>query len=398
MVRNACFTSESVTEGHPDKICDQIADAVLDEILTYEPDAHVACEVSAANGIVLVMGETSALKKPDYGEIVRKVIEGIGYGQPESGFDLSHCATMVVMNSQSPDIRMGVDSSREYQMGNAEALDLAGAGDQGMMVGFACDETPELMPLPISLAHKLTQRLAKVRKNGCLPWLLPDGKSQVTVRYDKAGEPLCCATIVVSAQHRADVPGEELERAVRREVIEAVIPPEMSTDQTKIWINPTGRFVLGGPAADSGLTGRKIMVDTYGGYVSHGGGAFSGKDPSKVDRTGAYMARYIAKNIVASGLARHCMIQLAYAIGVAQPVSVYLDTDGTGILPDEVLSVIVRTCFDMRPAAMIEKFGLKQPVYSQVSCYGHFGRGELNLPWEQTDMAFLLSAFRGIRY
>lgn len=397
MIRNAYFTSESVTEGHPDKVCDQIADAVLDAIIAAEPSAHVACEVAAGNGVLMIMGETSAKHMPDYISIARRTIEEIGYGSPESGFDLSRCGFVTAMNQQSPDIQLGVNQSQEKKAGASDAGDVLGAGDQGMMVGFACDETPELMPLPISLAHTLTKRLAEVRKSGKLPWLLPDGKSQVTIRYDEKGRPAYCEAVVISAQHRDVLSQSELQKEIKKHVIDAVMPPHLMKPDTKIFINPTGRFVVGGPQGDSGLTGRKIMADTYGGLASHGGGSFSGKDPTKVDRTGAYMARYIAKNVVASGLASRCTVQLAYIIGVAKPVSVYLDTEGTGVLPDEVLAVIVETCFDMRPSGMISKLDLWRPIYRQVASYGHFGRPELDLPWEKTDMAHILSTFKKIR-
>lgn len=393
---NRCFTSESVTEGHPDKLCDQIADAVLDEILTTKPNARVACECAAANGIVMVMGETSASTLPNIDKIVRNTISKAGYDTRESGFDVANCTVITAMNRQSPDIAMGVVCSQETRMGDSGDQSVIGAGDQGMMFGFACDETPELMPLPIAMAHGLTRRLAQVRKDGKHAWLLPDGKSQVTIEYSQQGEPLRCEAVVVSAQHKADVNMKNLRRAIVEDVIVPEIPARLLDKETKIHINPTGRFVVGGPAADSGLTGRKIIADTYGGYAGHGGGSFSGKDPTKVDRTGAYMARYVAKNIVAAGLARRCAVQVAYAIGIARPVSVLIDSQGTGILPDHVLAVIVDQCFDFRPAGMIETLRLRRPIYRQVSCYGHFGRADGDIPWEETDMVSLLSAFKEI--
>lgn len=394
MLRNKSFTSESVTEGHPDKICDQVADAILDEIIATQPEARVACECAAGNGIVLVMGETSATAIPDISGIVRRIMVNAGYSGPESGFDFAASTVIMALSPQSPDIAQGVAHSLENRAGDDDAKSVLGAGDQGMMFGFACDETPELMPLPISLAHCLTRRLAAVRKEKKLPWLRPDGKSQVTIRYNEMGNPERCEAIVVSAQHAPGVGGDTLRDAIIQDVILPVIPSQYLDRETKIHINPTGRFVLGGPAADSGLTGRKIIADTYGGYASHGGGSFSGKDPTKVDRTGAYMARYMAKNIVAAGLARRCTVQVAYAIGVARPVSVMVDTEGTGMLPDEALSLIVDHCFDLRPGAMIETLGLRRPIYSRVSCYGHFGRMDDEIPWELTNMVPILSAFK----
>ena len=371
------LTSESVTCGHPDKVCDQISDAILDAILAQDPEAHVACEVTAWTDNVNIMGEVTAAAHPDYEAIARRVIRDIGYDKPGVGFDAGSCRIHVNLHTQSPDIAQGVDHKSQED---------TGAGDQGMMFGSACRETEDLMPLPITLAVRLAKRLEQVRREGVLPWLLPDGKSQVSVEYED-GKPVRIATVVISAQHSASVPTETLREAVRREVIDPVLPEELVDDETAYFINPTGRFVIGGPAGDSGLTGRKIIADTYGGAARHGGGAFSGKDPTKVDRTGAYMARYLAKNIVAAGLADRCEVQLAYAIGLADPVSVMVDTFGTGKVSDEALAAWVTEHVDMRPGVMIRRFGLRSPIYHTVSCYGHFGENARSLPWEQTDLS-----------
>ena len=387
------FTSESVTEGHPDKICDQISDAVLDAIMEKDPQGRVACETTCTTGQVLVMGEISTSCYVEIPQIVRKVICDIGYDSADKGFDGNTCAVLTAIDGQSPDIALGVDHSLELKNGEEDAYNLNGAGDQGMMFGYACDETPELMPLPISLAHKLTRRLTEVRKNGTLPYLLPDGKSQVTVEYDDNDRPVRVDTVVISSQHRADVSLDEIRRGIVEHVVRPVVPVELMDDDTIIYVNPTGRFVTGGPVGDSGLTGRKIIVDTYGGYARHGGGAFSGKDCTKVDRSAAYMARYIAKNLVAAGLCRKCQIELAYAIGVAHPVSVLVDTYGTGTLPEEKLSAIVNECFDMRPAKIIEKLDLRRPIYEQTAAYGHFGRTDIDLPWEHLDMVEKLKSY-----
>ena len=376
------LTSESVTCGHPDKVCDQISDAILDAILAQDPEAHVACEVTAWTDNVNIMGEVTAAAHPDYEAIARRVIRDIGYDKPGVGFDAGSCRIHVNLHTQSPDIAQGVDHKSQED---------TGAGDQGMMFGYACRETEDLMPLPITLAVRLAKRLEQVRRDGTLPWLLPDGKSQVSVEYED-GKPVRIATVVISAQHSASVPTETLREAVRREVIDPVLPKELVDDGTAYFINPTGRFVIGGPAGDSGLTGRKIIADTYGGAARHGGGAFSGKDPTKVDRTGAYMARYLAKNIVAAGLADRCEVQLAYAIGLADPVSVMVDTFGTGKVSDEALAAWVTEHVDMRPGVMIRRFGLRSPIYHTVSCYGHFGANARMLPWEQTDLAGELRA------
>ena len=371
------LTSESVTCGHPDKVCDQISDAILDAILAQDPEAHVACEVTAWTDNVNIMGEVTAAAHPDYEAIARRVIRDIGYDKPGVGFDANSCRVSVNLHTQSPDIAQGVDH---------KAQEDTGAGDQGMMFGYACRETEDLMPLPITLAVRLAKRLEQVRRDGTLPWLLPDGKSQVSVEYED-GKPVRIATVVISAQHSASVPTETLREAIRREVIDPALPEELVDGETAYFINPTGRFVIGGPAGDSGLTGRKIIADTYGGAARHGGGAFSGKDPTKVDRTGAYMARYLAKNIVAAGLADRCEVQLAYAIGLADPVSVMVDTFGTGKVSDERLAAWVTEHVDMRPGVMIRRFGLRSPIYHTVSCYGHFGENARSLPWEQTDLS-----------
>ena len=384
---NRVFTSESVTEGHPDKICDQISDAVLDAIIAEDRDARVACETIATTGMVLVMGEITTKCYADIPAIVRDTVKKIGYDKPEYGFDGNSCAVLSSIDEQSPDIALGVDNSFEYKESGDDAADRTGAGDQGMMFGYACDETDELMPAPISMAHTLARKLAEVRKSGELSFLRPDGKTQVSVEYDGDGRVSRCAAIVVSTQHSPDIGIKELREAVYDAVIKPVIPEKYIDGKTKIYVNPTGRFVVGGPIGDSGLTGRKIIVDTYGGYGAHGGGAFSGKDPTKVDRSAAYMARYVAKNIVAAGIARHCQIELAYAIGVARPVSVFVDTKGTGIMPDERIAKMVLDNFDLRPAKIIEYLDLRRPIYRQVAAYGHFGRPDLDLSWEKTDMA-----------
>ena len=386
------FTSESVTEGHPDKICDQISDAILDTMLSMDKNARVACETAATTGMVLVMGEITTDCYADIPKIVRETIHQIGYEGGNSGFDYETCAVLTAIDEQSPDIAMGVDNAWEFKDQGVDPYDRIGAGDQGMAFGFACRETPELMPAPISYAHKLTQRLAEVRKKGILPFILPDGKAQVTVIYDENGQPERLGAVVVSTQHSDDISLSQLRDAVWEEVIKKVLPQQLLRSDTKIYINPTGRFVIGGPRGDSGLTGRKIIVDTYGGYSSHGGGSFSGKDPTKVDRTGAYMARYAAKNMVASGLCDICEIQLAYAIGVARPVSIYVNSYGTGIISDEKLGKLVAEQFDFRPAAMIEHLNLRRPIYLQTAAYGHFGRPELALPWENCDKAEALAA------
>ena len=385
------FTSESVTEGHPDKVCDQISDAVLDAIIAQDPDAHVACETVATTGMVTVMGEISTTASVDIRGIARKVVTEIGYDGSDAGFDGNTCAVLTVLDEQSPDIAQGVNDALEHREGREERYDRIGAGDQGIMFGFACDETPELMPLPISLAHRLAKRLTEVRKNGTLPYLRPDGKTQVTVEYD-GDTPVRVETVVVSTQHSADVSLETIRRDMVEQVIRPVIPAALWDAQTRILVNPTGRFVIGGPHGDSGLTGRKIIVDTYGGYARHGGGAFSGKDPTKVDRSATYMARYAAKNVVAAGLARRCEIQLAYAIGVARPVSVLVDTFGTGTAPDKMIADAVSRVFDFRPAAIIDCLALRRPVYRQLAAYGHIGREELGVRWEQTDRIEALRA------
>ncbi|MFP7333843.1 methionine adenosyltransferase [Shouchella clausii] len=386
------FTSESVTEGHPDKICDQISDAILDEILKKDPNARVACETSVTTGLVLVAGEITTNTYVDIPSVVRQTIKGIGYTRAKYGFDAETCAVLTSIDEQSADIAQGVDKAleaREGQMTDAE-IEAIGAGDQGLMFGFATNETEELMPLPISLSHKLSRRLTEVRKNGTLGYLRPDGKTQVTIEYDENDTPIRVDTIVLSTQHAPEVTLEQIQADLKKHVIEAVVPSALIDEETKYFINPTGRFVIGGPQGDAGLTGRKIIVDTYGGYARHGGGAFSGKDATKVDRSGAYAARYVAKNIVAAGLADKCEVQLAYAIGVAQPVSIAVNTFGTGKAAEDVLVELVRKHFDLRPAGIIRMLDLRRPIYKQTAAYGHFGRTDVPLPWEATDKAAAL--------
>lgn len=381
--RRYLFTSESVTEGHPDKVCDQISDGILDAILAQDPAARVACETAISPGLVLIIGEVTTHARFDAVEIARNVLREIGYVHPEYGFDGNSCAVLTALNRQSPDIAQGVDLKSE-EAGSADPWDLVGAGDQGLMFGFACRETPELMPLTIALAHRLARRLSQVRKDGTLPYLRPDGKTQVTVEYE-GYRPVRIDTVVVSAQHAPDVTAEQIRRDVIEHVVRPIVPAELLDERTKYLVNPTGRFVVGGPAADAGLTGRKIIVDTYGGVGRHGGGALSGKDPTKVDRSACYAARYVAKNIVAAGLADRCEVQLAYAIGVARPVSFLVETFGTGVISDDELSAIAQEIFDLRPGAIIDQLQLRRPIYRQVAAYGHFGRTDLDLPWERTD-------------
>ena len=382
------FTSESVTEGHPDKVCDQISDAVLDAILAGDPNARVACETFATTGMITVMGEITTSTYVNINDIVRKTVIDIGYDAPEKSFNGDTCAVMTAIHEQSPDIAMGVNDTLETRSGDTTDT---GAGDQGMMFGYACTETPERMPLPIALSHRLARRLAEVRKDGTLPWLYPDGKTQVTVAYED-DKPVAVDTVVISAQHAADVSQETIAEEILKHVVIPIVPAALLTPETRFLINPTGRFVNGGPAADTGLTGRKIIVDTYGGYAPHGGGCFSGKDPTKVDRSAAYAARYAAKNVVAAGLADRCQIQLAYAIGVAEPVSILVDTFGTGKYSDEAISEAVRKVFDFRPAAIIRDLDLRRPIYRQTAAYGHFGRTDIDLPWEHEDKVEALKA------
>ena len=377
------FTSESVTEGHPDKLCDQVSDAVLDAVLREDPMARVACETCATTGLVMVMGEVTTKANVPVMQIARDVIRSIGYTDSSIGFDADTCGIVTALHAQSPDIAMGVDEALE---GRESSAGETGAGDQGMMFGYACTETPELMPMPIALAHRVTRRMAEVRKAGMFPWMRPDGKAQVTVRYED-GKPVAVDTVVLSTQHDEKVSQEEIRAAMLSGVIREVIPADLLTAETRFLVNPTGRFCIGGPMGDAGLTGRKIIVDTYGGYAPHGGGAFSGKDPTKVDRSAAYAARHAAKNVVAAGLAQQCQIALAYAIGVAHPVSFMVDTKGTGRLPDEEIAKIVKDAFDMRPSAIIRRLDLRRPIYQKTAAYGHFGRTDVDLPWEHTDMA-----------
>ena len=391
MARHYLFTSESVTEGHPDKVCDQISDAVLDAILEQDPNGRVACETTACTGLIHVMGEITTSCYVDIAHIAREVVRDIGYDRGKYGFDCDTCAVVTSIDEQSGDIAMGVDKSLENKEGTDSELS-NGAGDQGMMFGYACDETPELMPLPLSLAQKLCKRMAEVRKSGQVPYMRPDGKSQVTVEYDEHNRPVRVDTVVISTQHDPDVSLEQIRKDMIEQVAKAVIPADMLDENTKYYVNPTGRFVKGGPAADSGLTGRKIIVDTYGGSAPHGGGCFSGKDPTKVDRSAAYAARYVAKNIVAAGLARRCQVQLAYAIGVAQPVSVLVDTFGTGTVGDDRLETAVRKVFDLRPTAIIRDLDLRKPIYRKLAAYGHMGREDLGVTWEKTDRTEALKA------
>ena len=389
------FTSESVTEGHPDKICDQISDAILDELMRQDPMSRVACETSITTGLVLVMGEITTKGYVDIQKIVRDTVREIGYDRAKYGFDADTCGVIVALDEQSTDIAMGVDKAleaKENKMSDEE-IEAIGAGDQGMMFGFASNETEELMPLPISLAHKLTKQLTKVRKDGVLAYLRPDGKSQVTVEYDENDKPVRIEAVVLSTQHDPDVTQEQIHKDIKKYVFEPVLPKEMLDEDTKYFINPTGRFVIGGPHGDSGLTGRKIIVDTYGGYARHGGGAFSGKDCTKVDRSAAYAARYVAKNIVAAGIAEKCEIQLSYAIGVAQPTSIMVDTFGTGKIHDDKLVDIIRENFDLRPAGIIKMLDLRRPIYKQTAAYGHFGRTDLDLPWEKLDKVDVLKKY-----
>ena len=391
MARHYLFTSESVTEGHPEKVCDQISDAVLDAILEQDPNGRVACETTACTGLIHVMGEITTSCYVDIAHIAREVVRDIGYDRGKYGFDCDTCAVVTSIDEQSADIAMGVDKSLENKEGTDSELS-NGAGDQGMMFGYACDETPELMPLPLSLAQKLCKRMAEVRKSGQVPYMRPDGKSQVTVEYDEHNRPVRVDTVVISTQHDPDVSLEQIRKDMIEQVAKAVIPADMLDENTKYYVNPTGRFVKGGPAADSGLTGRKIIVDTYGGSAPHGGGCFSGKDPTKVDRSAAYAARYVAKNIVAAGLARRCQVQLAYAIGVAQPVSVLVDTFGTGTVGDDRLETAVRKVFDLRPTAIIRDLDLRKPIYRKLAAYGHMGREDLGVTWEKTDRTEALKA------
>jgi S-adenosylmethionine synthetase len=388
------FTSESVTEGHPDKLCDAIADAVLDDVLARDPESRVAVEVAATTGLVLVLGEMTTQAYCDVQSVVRTTVRQVGYDDARLGFDWETCGTIVAIKEQSPDIALGVDHALEAKQGIDP--DELGAGDQGMMFGYASDDTPELMPMPIQLAHQVARRLAEVRRAGTLPFLRPDGKSQVTVEYDAHGHPQRVHTVLVSTQHHPDALRSDLEEGVREEIIKHAIPAELLDDETRYLVNPTGRFVIGGPMGDSGLSGRKIIVDTYGGMARHGGGSFSGKDPTKVDRSGAYMARYVAKNIVSAGVARRCELQLAYAIGVAHPLAINLQTFGTGVMPDGEIAALVERTFDLRPGAIISGLDLRRPIYRPTAAYGHFGRSDLDLPWERTDRAGLLRDEAGL--
>ena len=391
------FTSESVTEGHPDKLCDQISDAVLDEVFAHDPYGRVACEVAVTTGLIIIVGEITTAHPVDYPEVARRVIREVGYTSPEACFDATVSGVIVSVKQQSPDIALGVDRSLEAKLGETEEeLESLGAGDQGIMVGFACTETPELMPLPIMLAHRLCRRLAEVRKKGILPYLLPDGKAQVTVEYSH-GIPRQVQTVVVSAQHRPGVHERQIQDDIIQAVVEEVIPRKLLSPETKFLVNPTGRFVIGGPMGDAGLTGRKIMVDTYGGMARHGGGCFSGKDPTKVDRSGAYAARYVAKNLVAAGIAERVEVQIAYAIGVARPVSIGVETFGTARIPDEQIIKLIQQHFDLRPGAIIRDLRLRRPIYRPTAVYGHFGRTDIDAPWEETDKAELLREAAGLR-
>ena len=389
------FTSESVTEGHPDKICDAVSDAILDAMVAQDPMSRVACETCATTGLVMVMGEITSKANVDIAQIVRDTVNEIGYNRGKYGFDAETCAVMVTLDKQSPDIAMGVDKALEAKekLMSDDEIEAIGAGDQGMMFGFATNETEEYMPYAIAMAHKLARRLTEVRKDGTLPYLRPDGKTQVTVEYDENGNPARLDTIVLSTQHDPDVTQEQIHADIRKYVFDTVLPPDMVDERTRFFINPTGRFVIGGPHGDSGLTGRKIIVDTYGGYARHGGGAFSGKDCTKVDRSAAYAARYVAKNIVAAGLAEKCEIQLSYAIGVAQPTSIMVDTYGTGKISETKLVDIIRENFDLRPAGIIKMLDLRRPIYKQTAAYGHFGRNDLDLPWEKTDKTDILKKY-----